>query len=321
MKHILSKIAIVAALAALPFATLDAKPGNSSNNNSSNNNSSNSSATLTLGRKPCDVLDVQVTGYLQQISGATWQPLNPAAPASACLGAYAGNDDVSQLGNNLGIENIGFLNNKQLFPEYGAFLGQDDLLDLDGDGAQDDPGWVFVGKIDFEASGPKYTTGTISKGSLSYTFSQVLALDCGNTDCRNATGGTWTYTPPVVTPQILLDILGANKFFDQAAVVFKAADQFAIYNFTLADLDLTPVLGNTPGNYAFRGTWEMKDTLINKGGNSATLSHVTLWLRDPYYKANGNGGDEPPQPSPVPGTLALLGAGLLGLSLVRRRRV
>lgn len=47
----------------------------------------------------------------------------------------------------------------------------------------------------------------------------------------------------------------------------------------------------------------------NGGGNPAGLSHLTFY----------DGGITPPQEIPEPGTLALLGLGLLGFSALRRR--
>ncbi len=57
------------------------------------------------------------------------------------------------------------------------------------------------------------------------------------------------------------------------------------------------------------GEWNV--TFLNKGGNVPDLSNISLWVR------NGT----PPVEVPEPGTIALLGFGLVGLSAMRRRRV
>lgn len=84
--------------------------------------------------------------------------------------------------------------------------------------------------------------------------------------------------------------------------MFKSGDQFAMYNFTIGDLGLDPVL---PGdfNYAFTGTWDMSTTLNGHG-----LSNYSLWARDPIE----------PTDIPEPSALALLSLALL-VSTLRKR--
>ncbi|HEX5792222.1 MAG TPA: hypothetical protein VFY01_03025, partial [Rheinheimera sp.] len=223
-------------------------------------------AALAEGNALCDILDVQVTSYQKQ-DGSAAVSLDPALPASACLGAYSGNLNTSSLGNNLGYDGQGYLNDKSLFPDYGAFLAEDELQDLEIAGNFKDPGWIFVGKQDM---GSGFESGTVTKGGESYTFaSDILTMqNCKDKDgnahsCdEDAVSGEWVYKPPQFNPEQLLDLLGMDKFFDQAAIVFKSGTQLAIYNFRLSDFGLPPVLGTDDANYIFTGTWDMSDTLI-----------------------------------------------------------
>ncbi|WP_201245044.1 PEP-CTERM sorting domain-containing protein [Halochromatium salexigens] len=264
-----------------------------------------------------------LTSYSKQGSGIK-NTVNQSA--SNCLGAFDqkkdGNDGFT--GNttqgNIGIKDTGYLNKTNYFDgyEYGAFVGEDDLLDLSGNGEADDPGWIFAAKIDFNEDGTgNTTTGKIENNGQTLEFAESLIeleFDSGS----GMTSGTWTYTPPETNPQGLIDVLGANKFFDQAAVIFKSAREYAIYNFTLADLGLDPVVGTEDTNYRFSGTWDMSGTLKTPNGkNPAGLSNVSLWLRDPDFVTTSS--QPTPNTVPTPGTVFLFGAGLFGLGAMRKR--
>jgi len=264
----------------------------------------------------CMVSDIQITS-IQKQDGSAAQNVKPIN-ASACYGAFSGNDDVSKLGNNLGYDNVGWLNSEsEYWPGPGAFITDADLQNLEGKGLFD-PGWIFFGK---------YTDGTFDRsssykdgvGTYQYASDLISLNDCKDKDdaaiscgADGVVKGEWTYKPPVTNPQVLLDMLGTDKYFDQVTVVFKSATMFAMYNFNIAALGLDPVLGTNDENFMFKGVWDMSKTLVNPGG-AAGLSHVSVWGRDPV-------STNPPLDVPLSSPLTLAGLGLLLLGLHRRRQ-
>jgi hypothetical protein len=252
--------------------------GESFANNGNGNGNGNGASNHTA----CNVSDVQVTSLRVQ-DGSAPTILPTPVDAFDCLGAYTGNNSsFSQPTTNLGYDEDGWLNKEDYnnwWSGHGAFVEESDLLDLDGDGDVDDPGWIRMGKDE----GNGFEPDTAGTGSGSYTFvNDLFSFD----DCKDINGaaascfggeavsGTWSYVPPQTNPQALLDLLGGS-FFDQATFIFKSASAFVMYNFSVEGLGLDPVL---PGefNYAFTGTWDISNVL---GGHG--LSNFELWARDP----------------------------------------
>lgn len=83
----------------------------------------------------------------------------------------------------------------------------------------------------------------------------------------------------------------------------KAADFYAAYLFDNITVD-----GNDGGTYHI--------AFNNRGGQIAGFSHMSLYGR---FEGNGDGGGGGSVPEP--GSLLLMGAGLMGLSWVRRRKL
>ena len=75
--------------------------------------------------------------------------------------------------------------------------------------------------------------------------------------------------------------------------------------------------GNTVDNYYFYdlGDWDGMETIELRGfwPNQGAISHVSIWGFE-------GGGDDDEQPVSEPGILFLMGAGLLGLGMARRRK-
>jgi hypothetical protein len=131
-------------------------------------------------------------------------------------------------------------------------------------------------------------------------FTYSFALDGGLTTSDPDTGdlyGDWTLT---VTPEgnlpIQLDFV----------VVLAGGNKWAAYLFD--DVVIEDSLND--------GTYK----LVLKAGassNLAELSHMSFYVRDYFYPDDG---EEPPTGAPEPGVLFLMGAGLLGLGMARRRK-
>ena len=223
--------------------------------------------------------------------------------ATACAGAFEGND-VPLPQTNLGYAGDGLLNggkqNKNDPIEFpnGAFVTSSQLLDLEHPGDYVDPGWIMLGKYEGGEFKPQPIDGDSSY--VDFTFFTVTETSPGK--------GTWSFTPDAEAGKRLIagGVLTKN-WFDQFALVFKSNTGFVVYDFA-ADLSLLGLASlplATDPMYQWSGTWDVTETLGNKN-----LSHATLWVRDPVNTTN----------VPEPGALALLGLGLFGVALVRRRQ-
>lgn len=280
---------------------------------------------------PCDIFRVQVNSYQQVLGGsASW---NGTANATGCVGSYQGNDKPYPSDINLGLADDGLFNgeaNNDVDFNPGAFIGDKYGLQLqsigqkiDGTyfdttgkfnfgGPEDDPGWIFLGKIDDNGT----TLGKVlGKSIITSDFFSCTTTSAGS--CLGATSGQWSLTPPAGGPALLESLLASFGFdnqsykigyFDAFAISLKAGNAFAAYLFTASSFGIDYV----DTVYNFSGSFNTGD-FLNQNEQSQGLSHISFYARDPVISRTNN--------IPEPAVLSLLGLGLLGIELSRRLKL
>ena len=245
--------------------------------------------------------------------------LSNPLPATNAAGIFDGNDNpYSFTGSYLdgilnGATQSGSVNNGDdslnalptLF-DPGAFITDSQLQSLDDDGILDDPGWVSLYKA---------PTGFFAL-NLGFNLSDYIDINIGcgadgsaiwSQGCQI---GTWSIRYKTFNGETIVDALESTRFgdsfFDHLAVSFKQGSEFIVFDFDFnlindflpdgSKLDL-----QTPYNLA--GGFNVDSYFVGDA-----MSHMVMSVRDPANTSD----------VPVPAPLALLAAGLLGLSFVRR---
>ena len=233
-----------------------------------------------------------------------------------------GNDPVT--GSDTFNDNLAFI----IAPDHLQNLTPDDDV-------LDDPGWVYLGKDDGdinesgEGDGFQYSdtgvgivnnliddpedddydnlTGIDIEKLITVDFTcyhdlETLtgSFDLGDTD-TDCTEGTWSIMPDwdIVN---LLDELFGEGVFDHLALVFKAGNEFAVFDFNFQGGPL-----NLEVPYNLGGTFDVSDVFENSQGMPKGISHISVWARDPA------GFTTTEMPEPKSTMLMLLAVALLVL--------
>ncbi len=161
------------------------------------------------------------------------------------------------------------------------------------DGSNVWPGssWTLFAKDDV---GGSLTTGVVN--DIRFTLDALPDTE--------SKAGTWILTWTQVGEP------GYDLTMDVVAV-HKGGNRFASYLFEQETFTGNPTTAS--------GTWQI--TYTNKGGQIPTLSHLSLYYRNATHSSTSGGGASTGNGVPEPGVLGLLGLGLLGLAVMRRRQV
>ena len=185
----------------------------------------------------------------------------------------------------------------------------DSMVDLNGDGIFDDPGWIRLGGAETK-TGDDWNFVHDSIGGLSLVDLITMSL---------SDDGTWSLGVDPSAIAAVTDELGRATVFDHLAFVMKGPNNgangpngdpnigsWAIYDFNFHDLiedGLAISLGDTA--YNFEGTWD-----VDMFNNDNALSHFSVWAHDPPATFD----------VPEPPTLAIFALGMIGLASRRFKK-
>lgn len=171
------------------------------------------------------------------------------------------------------------------------FISLNQLLGLQDPNNLVDPGWILLGS--------KEGTGslTITDKPVS-TLNELISINVNS-------NGTWSMNIAAdIAAQLAAAGLTTRSYFDHLAFVVKAGSGESDGGWAIYDFDFNQIAGfDLTKAYSFGGVWNMGDF----GGKN--LSHISVWARDPITSQN----------VPAPGTVLLLGIGLVALYGARKK--
>lgn len=249
-------------------------------------------ASFSASAATCTVDSFTITSAT--ISGTSLTAnFNPGINATRCYGVIGGNDESGGTLNpdpNLGWLGDGLLNGEGNLVSPTQFITADQLQALEDPTKPVDPGWIMLGYFDGDS-------GSLTTSTKPFDLTEVLTLEF------NA-NGTWSLTTVANIVEILEQKLPNRTYFDHLAFTIKSGNENSGGGWAIYDFDFNKIQGfdlTTP--YSFTGTWNTDDF----GGKD--ISHLSIWARDPIT----------PNKVPLPGTLLLIGAGLMALGFSRRK--